>query len=404
MDQMKNALLELLRDRSLERLTGRLNPVNIFELAGLTNQEIRHSHFLAEVLNPSSRLGIGPDVLRALVRECLPNIEDRINDFDAFDIELGSASSVNVYREMANIDLLIVDDEAEFVIAIENKVDAAESDGQLEKYRRYICSHNDYGTYKKLFVYLTPEGRPPDGDRSWVPVSYQTIRNGIRARLEKGNISQSTQLILSHYCDLLEQRVMKKQELEEIANKIYQEHREALDFIFETKRDNIGIISIELKKKIMGAVDFDFYSLSEARSSKSSLRYTTASMRRLSEVLPAVIGWNDGIAICWEISIRKNNISCKIVLGPTGDEYTRTFVRERLTRKYKRQSASPTWTTIKSWALYSPKNGDDLDSCDAEDVVMHCSEKFVRVFTENARSLDEEIAAIITGLASSSSS
>jgi hypothetical protein len=49
-----------------------------------------------------------------------------------------------------------------YAICIENKVDAAESEGQLLKYRESV--HADFPGYQKLFVFLTPQGDPPQGE------------------------------------------------------------------------------------------------------------------------------------------------------------------------------------------------------------------------------------------------
>jgi hypothetical protein len=52
----QTALLEkfVANNADLERLESLLNQFNIFEAVGMVRQEIRHSHFLAFLLNPSA--------------------------------------------------------------------------------------------------------------------------------------------------------------------------------------------------------------------------------------------------------------------------------------------------------------------------------------------------------------
>ncbi|WP_415534218.1 PD-(D/E)XK nuclease family protein [Ethanoligenens sp.] len=54
---------------------------------------------------------------------------------DIFKISLMDYGTFYIQREQYNIDLLLVSEEENFVICIENKVDSAEHDDQLNRYR-----------------------------------------------------------------------------------------------------------------------------------------------------------------------------------------------------------------------------------------------------------------------------
>lgn len=394
----EDSLLCLLRDKQLGVLSADLEKLNIFELVGLTNQEIKHSNFLSEVLDPRSRLGLGSSVLKALVRDSLSSInEDQRdeNNFDPFHIELGGLDSVEVYRELYNIDLLIVDYEKKFLIVIENKVKASESKGQLKKYKELICSRDEYREYKKLFIFLTPEGSDPDGDSSWISVSYRTIHDSIREQLSTERLGQTSKLILTHYCDLLESRVMNQERLEKIARDIYREHQKALNFIFESREDNIGLISEKMEEIILNS-EYAKNSLTKIKSSKSMLRFRTAAMEKLSKKLPKVVGWDNENVMAWELALRKEGIKCKVVLGPTNDQLSRQVVRDSLNLMFGGKSASDKWSTLKTWTLHKSKNNDS--DVDIDEVAKKATEKFKEIFKELESSVDERIERAMTEL------
>ena len=394
----EDSLLCLLRDKQLGVLSADLEKLNIFELVGLTNQEIKHSNFLSEVLDPRSRLGLGSSVLKALVRDSLSSINEEQraeNNFDPFHIELGGLDTVEVYRELYNIDLLIVDHEKKFLIVIENKVKASESKGQLKKYRDLIKSRDDYKKFKKLFIFLTPEGSEPDGDSSWISVSYRTIYDSVREQLLTKRLGQASKLILTHYCDLLESRVMNQERLEKIAREIYREHHKALDFIFESRADNIGVLSEKMEEIILNS-EYARNSLTKIRSSKSMLRFRTAAMEKLSEKLPEIVGWDRENVMAWELVIRKDGIKCKVVLGPTNDQLSRQVVRDVFNDEFGGKSVSEKWSTLKTWTLHKSKNNDS--EVDLDEVAKKATEKFKDIFKKSESSVDKCIERAITKL------
>jgi hypothetical protein len=394
----EDSLLCLLRDKQLGVLSADLEKLNIFELVGLTNQEIKHSNFLSEVLDPRSRLGLGSSVLKALVRDSLSSINEEQraeNNFDPFHIELGGLDTVEVYRELYNIDLLIVDHEKKFLIVVENKVKASESKGQLKKYRDLIKSRDDYKKFKKLFIFLTPEGSEPDGDSSWISVSYRTIYDSVREQLLTKRLGQASKLILTHYCDLLESRVMNQERLEKIAREIYREHHKALDFIFESRADNIGVLSEKMEEIILNS-EYARNSLTKIRSSKSMLRFRTAAMEKLSEKLPEIVGWDRENVMAWELVIRKDGIKCKVVLGPTNDQLSRQVVRDVFNDEFGGKSVSEKWSTLKTWTLHKSKNNDS--EVDLDEVAKKATEKFKDIFKKSESSVDKCIERAITKL------
>ena len=56
-------------DPDLERLQVGLNEPNIFDILRVSSQEIRHSNFLAWLLNPKGSHGLGSYFLKRILRE-----------------------------------------------------------------------------------------------------------------------------------------------------------------------------------------------------------------------------------------------------------------------------------------------------------------------------------------------
>ncbi|MET2034121.1 PD-(D/E)XK nuclease family protein, partial [Enterococcus faecium] len=85
---------------------------------------------------------------------------------------LNSYEDLIVYRENKNIDILLVSEKNKIVVCIENKILSSESGGQLNKYQIYI--ERNYSNYKKIFVFLTPDGNEPTNP-SWGIITYKNI-------------------------------------------------------------------------------------------------------------------------------------------------------------------------------------------------------------------------------------
>lgn len=149
-------------------------------------------------------------------------------------IELDGADlrGVEIKREWKNIDLLIRCQIPSFVVVIENKIDSGEHSDQLGRYQRTMTEH--YPDARPLFVYLTVSGEEPSDD-AWVPYSYEGIHGALsRVRQTYRNaIGDDVLAFLDHYLDLIGTRFMDNPKIDELCQRIYKNHRQALDLIWE---------------------------------------------------------------------------------------------------------------------------------------------------------------------------
>ena len=151
--QVKELEQFVFNNETLEKLESIVDKFNIFSSLGIINQEIRHSNFLAWLLDPNETHNVSDYFTTRFLKLATYNKTEQSPDLSLFDIETLDLTKVQVLREWNNIDVLLVDDDQKLVCVIENKVDSKEHSNQLTKYRKVIESN--YPDYKKLYVYLT---------------------------------------------------------------------------------------------------------------------------------------------------------------------------------------------------------------------------------------------------------
>jgi hypothetical protein len=139
---------------------------------------------------------------------------------------------VDVRREWEHIDLLIACQEPPFYVVVENKVGSQEHSNQLKRYEGTMNRH--YPAAHPLYVYLTPSADEPS-EESWVPYSYTDLHRVLtRVRSMYHNaIGEDVRLFLDHYLNLIGTRFMSSPEIDALCQRIYKNHRQALDLIWE---------------------------------------------------------------------------------------------------------------------------------------------------------------------------
>jgi hypothetical protein len=139
---------------------------------------------------------------------------------------------VEVRREWQHIDLLIICQEPRLLVVIENKIRSEEGPDQLRRYERVVRER--YPDARPLYVYLTLEGDEPSQEM-WMPYTHADIHRVLtRVRGASGNaIGDDVLVFLDHYLSLLGTRFMNDEKIGELCQRIYKNHRQALDLIWE---------------------------------------------------------------------------------------------------------------------------------------------------------------------------
>lgn len=163
----------LLENPDLGQLEALLDEFNIFEAIGAVRQEVRHSAFLAFLLNPQERHGLGTAFAQQmlLMATRASEIETGVTPID---LALWELDDLQVQREWQSIGILLLDEAHHFAVIIENKVDSGEHSQQLPRYWRIVQQR--YPGWQIVGLFLTPEGREPSDER-YIPLDYGLIHD-----------------------------------------------------------------------------------------------------------------------------------------------------------------------------------------------------------------------------------
>ena len=179
------ALHALVMDRRLRELERRLRPFNIFDVLKSADNEIRHSNVLAWLLDPKGTHGLNDLFLRQWLIRVFYGIESPGSYLDPVEIDSVPFRSVSVKREWNHIDVLVEIETAthgRWVICVENKVWATQSEYQLKTYKQVV--EDVFPDHLRVYIYLTATEEPPD-DPSYVIGTYAHVRSALETCLEE---------------------------------------------------------------------------------------------------------------------------------------------------------------------------------------------------------------------------
>lgn len=280
---------------------------NLFDVLKISKAEIRHSNMLAWLFDANENHGLGDKFIRNIIQKLVENDADK--KLDVFQILLLDFYSFIVYREWNNIDLLLVSDDEEVVIAVENKVGSQEHSNQLNRYRKIL--EKNYPNYNKIHIFLTPAGIPPSDTDNWIILTYTDIIDILCKMKESTELLSDVQLMINNYIDVVRRDIVDDYQLIEICNKIYNKHKKALDLIYENRIDNKDIV-----KNVVFETLNKLNTCGKIIYPGNSLRFHTSGM---SEYLPdlddTVSSWSNTHPYLYWIYIRDNKINVFFELG-----------------------------------------------------------------------------------------
>ncbi len=350
-------------DELLE-LEERIGRFNVFDALGIARAEIRHSNFLAWLLNPNESHGQGDLFLKAVLMDILRRA--RRNDISvpisAVSLDGAEFRDVEIHREWKGIDLLIRCSDPALVVTIENKVDSGEHSGQLGRYE--AVAEADFEGIPSLFVFLTPDGRHAS-DIDWTPYSYADIFRVLsRVRRQAGgSLGPDVAIFLDHYLNLIGSRFMEDPHVHDLCRKIYANHRRAIDLLIE----HAGSPKHEILKPVR-----DWLSTKHEyilRSSPRNLLYLVPrswvgsiseangepSSRSPCDIFIEVESWGG----------EDSNASIRVVVGIGANSERRLEVINRLMAaspilKMQRKTPSASWTRLGSKTLLKWKKDEQI--------------------------------------------
>ena len=245
--KLNNLYDGLLKDENFDRLDLGLQNPNIFQILRISKTEIRHSNFLAWLLDANQSHKLGDIFLKRFLRQVFTS--EKFHDVNQIDVEELDLSKVQILREWKNIDILILLENV--VVCIENKVLSKEHSNQLNRYRKII--DENFKDYRKTYVFLTPEGDLSDDETEiYEPISY----NFIIETLEKiisiygESVNDQVKNYIKDYITIIKRELMKTDQLTILSQKIYQNHKELLDFIYEHKPEVVDDLRKSMREEL----------------------------------------------------------------------------------------------------------------------------------------------------------
>ena len=243
-DEDRQAQLELQRleadDADLARLgsmlSGWRDEVDVFDALRLHGDEQFHSNLLAWLLDPGGSHGFGDRFLRGFLAQVGARGVIRAADLPSTTVR--REHYLEQEGESGRLDILIRNESAEFLCAIENKVWASESGDQLAWYRKVLACH--YPNHRVCRVFLTPRGVVPDnpGERErWKGMSYTDVLRLVEGAIaaEGNSANEDVMAFLRQYAITLRRNIVPEvsNDVHELARRIYRKHKRAIDLIIE---------------------------------------------------------------------------------------------------------------------------------------------------------------------------
>jgi len=301
----------------LEELERLVSPFNIFEVLGATWHELRHSRFLAFMLDPRGSHGLGDAFLRRFLLHTLKQVEPDARPISLVDIDVADFAEVEVRREWRSIDILVLIPSLRLAVVIENKIYSSEHDDQLARYMAEV--ENSRLGPLRAGIYLTPAGDAPSDDR-YLPQNYAVVADLTADLLVSfsGRIGPDVETMLRHYVAVLRRHVVEDSEVAALARKIYQKHGRAIDLIVEHRPDRQEAVGAMLRTLVSERADLELES-----SSKKWIRFT---FRPWHSVPARGSGWiESNRMLVFEMENAPDRMFLKLIIGPGDLE-----IRQRL--------------------------------------------------------------------------
>lgn len=359
-----------------EEIEKSLNVFCPFEAIGMVRQEIRHAHFLAYCLDPQRPHGFGSDCLRALMRTVAVAYRVRAEGVEGeitpLDVHLMDIEQARIRREWRRIDLLVVIDEEKLVVAIELKIDASEHSGQLSRYRETVT--HDWPAadgWRHLYLFLTKAGddASEEAAEDWLPIDLEAVASELEQVVSRQAGSTEARALLAAYVSMLRRHHLTDNRLKDLAEKLWAQHREALEFLVSHKPETSDGVFASLYNRRA-----DMARLASERSGLTVvLDDSTQSIVRLAikewdsypDALTAVKWTSTNRVLLIEVQSGgdKKSIRVRFVIGPSTPEVRLNYYSALSTvgKLTQRKEITSNWTRILTEKVASELDDENLD-------------------------------------------
>lgn len=376
----------LINNPELDRLEELTDQFNIFEALGAVRVELRHSDFLAYLLNPNQNHGLGSIFLRRFIETVLLEAKIEIK-LRPLDIALWDLDGVEVRREWQNIDIFLLDETNKFVVIIENKIKSGESLNQLNKYLNDVA--HQFIEFSIIPIFLTPDALTPS-TTSYLPVSYQTICNILEQILNtrKTTMGSDIYTMVKHYTQMLRRYIVSENDISEICRSIYRKHQRALDLIYEYRPDLQGMIRDYLVEIVNQKDEFKII-----RNIKSEIRFIPLYWEKIGFKYDADSLTADRLLLFY-FHNTADKLSLRLVIGP-GERGSRQKLLDMALDKHPPFKSSyrqlnQMWNNIYTFSILTKNDYEEPDFDGIKVKIQNAWQKFLVNDYMSIRSIIEE--------------
>lgn len=349
-------------NESFSQLESSLDVFCPFDAIGMVRQEIRHGSFLRFILDPKRPHGFGADCLRALMVATAAELRERgIESIRPLDVHLMQLDAAWVpQNEYKSIDILVELTREQIVIAVELKIDATEHSGQLARYRKTVETDWPAGEgWRHIFLFLTKHGEEPSpehGER-WMALDLEDFADALEGALDKASGHPQAHDLVRAYVAMLRREHLTDKRLEDLARKLWAEHREALEYLSDRRPDTRAALLQDVydrRDEVASALSNESgITLVADHSSPNRIRFAIDDW----DLVPGMqsgTGWKPSTRLLlFEIEKSGDSIiSCKFELGP-GDAKARQAIFQAL--QQVGADVGGNWTLYDKWRQLAHK-------------------------------------------------
>jgi len=227
-----------LQESILTKIEEEKKKFNIFKVLKLHDYAVRHSNFLAWLLNPNEKThGYQDKFLKQFLE---PVLADNLNNVlsDTSDIVIETEFSTNKNRR---IDILIHSKNSNFVCVIENKYGSGEHDEQCKHYKDFIEKISNFKAYKHqhyifLDIYKPDEAQLKKDLIGYYPITYKHVYE-ILTKI-KSDQNDAVEQTVEQYIDIIKEKyAMLDENIKKQCREIYNIHKNVMDVMDAYKKD-----------------------------------------------------------------------------------------------------------------------------------------------------------------------
>ncbi len=371
LQRLEGLCAELDKIKSIENIK-----VNIFDAVGMERQEVKHSAFIGLLLDPGKPHGLGNRFLAEFCRRLFVSDSVSVQRRNLNALAMGGIHSIDdlsdfindtkleVFRERvlvdseSRIDIYIESAATKTAVVIENKVFTGNHDDQLYRYIKQLdtYSKNRYNLIeRRIFVYLTPLGTPPDDRQEhneahnmYCLLSYKAILN-ILERVKKYCAEQRVLFLMEDYETMVKKNILKEDEkVRAKCREIYRAYEKEIELLLRYNSDNANDVIKYSKEKLIEKLQ----AVVTFKDSDKYFEFYTPAMEEAFVKRGEQIRDGDILKLRVGLSAQKSDIAIGFGLQKGGRETEWSGVqREIINRMAPNKINSGKYLTLKNFVL-----------------------------------------------------